>query len=302
VAPLLDKFRAPGRTARVVAFLLLDHIGGLNLLFYTLFAGGSIVIADDRSPDAVCAVIASCKADALTTTPTFLRLALLTRAFERHDVSSLRVINYSSEVMPDSTLRSLRDLLPTVRLSQAYGLTEVGVLPVRSTTSDSVVLQVLDPATVRVRNGMLEVKTAATMLGYLNAPSPFTEDGWFRTGDAVVVEGDGLRILGRASELINVGGSKVYPAEVESVLQEIPGVAEVVVSGQPHAITGHLVQAAVQLSTDESLLAFSTRMRAHCRGRLPAYMVPQKVVRLERPAHGLRFKKVRGKGGVHESL
>jgi acyl-CoA synthetase (AMP-forming)/AMP-acid ligase II len=299
--PLLDKFRDPGRVARVVAFLLLDHIGGLNLLFYTLFAGGAVVVPEDRSPDAVCASIELHRATALTTTPTFLRLALLCKAFQRHDVSSLRVINYSSEVMAESTLRALAYALPGVRLSQAYGLTEVGVLPVQSIASNSVLLRVTgDGSNLRVRDGMLEVKTKSTMLGYLNAPSPLTEDGWLRTGDAVEVEGDCLRILGRASDLINVGGHKVYPAEVEGVLQDVPGVLDVVVTGQPHAITGSLVQVAVRLASPESLLDFSARMRAYCRGRLPSYMVPQKVVQLEQPLHSRRFKKIRAKGSVHD--
>lgn len=55
------------------------------------------------------------------------------------------------------------------------------------------------------------------MLGYLNAASPFTDDGWFKTGDEVEQDGEWLRILGRRSEIINVGGEKVSPAEIEGV-------------------------------------------------------------------------------------
>ena len=64
------------------------------------------------------------------------------------------------------------------------------------------------------------------------------------TGDKVEVDGEWLRFLGRESEIINVGGQKVYPAEVESVLQTIDGVDDVVVSGEPNPITGHIVTAA----------------------------------------------------------
>jgi len=131
------------------------------------------------------------------------------------------------------------------------------------------------------------------MLGYLNAPSPFTEDGWFRTGDAVAIDGEFVRILGRTSEIINVGGQKVYPAEVESVLQQIPGVTDVVVTGEPNALTGQLVCAAVKLATEETIASFSLRMRKLAREHLPSYMVPQKVVSLDRQAHGARWKKLR---------
>src|SRR5947209_16819005 len=95
----------------------------------------------------------------------------------------------------------------------------------------------------RVVDKVFQIKDKSAMLGYLNAPSPFTEDGWFRTGDAVEVDGEYIRICGRKSEIINVGGEKVYPAEVESVLQLIAGVADVVVSAEKSPLTGQMVQA-----------------------------------------------------------
>jgi acyl-CoA synthetase (AMP-forming)/AMP-acid ligase II len=131
------------------------------------------------------------------------------------------------------------------------------------------------------------------MLGYLNAPSPFTEDGWFRTGDAVEVDGEYFRILGRRSEIINVGGEKVFPAEVETLLETMPGVEEAVVAAQPSAITGQVVVARVKLSAEESLSAFRTRMRQYCRDRLAPFKIPQKVILVDQPMHGDRFKKLR---------
>ncbi len=67
------------------------------------------------------------------------------------------------------------------------------------------------------------------MLGYLNAPSPFTEDGWFMTGDRVDVDGEYIRFLGRDSGIINVGGQKVYPAEIESVIGALENIDEVAI-------------------------------------------------------------------------
>ena len=131
------------------------------------------------------------------------------------------------------------------------------------------------------------------MLGYLNAPSPFTDDGWFMTGDAVEVDGEYIKILGRRSELINVGGEKVYPAEVESVLQQMDGVADVVINGEAHPLTGNIVVARVKLETDETLSEFRKRMRAHCADRLERYKIPQKVQLVGKSMHGERFKKMR---------
>jgi acyl-CoA synthetase (AMP-forming)/AMP-acid ligase II len=145
----------------------------------------------------------------------------------------------------------------------------------------------------RVVDGLLEIKAKSAMLGYLNHPSPFTADGWFKTGDAVEVDGEYIRILGRRSELINVGGEKVYPAEVESVLQLMEGVEDVVVSGEPHPITGNIVRARVKLATDEDLAQFRLRMREFCKGRLPRFAIPQKVEIASDSLHGERFKKLR---------
>jgi acyl-CoA synthetase (AMP-forming)/AMP-acid ligase II len=140
---------------------------------------------------------------------------------------------------------------------------------------------------------LLEIKAKSAMLGYLNAPSPFTEDGWFKTGDAVEVDGEYIKILGRKSELINVGGEKVYPAEVESVIQLMDGVEDVAVRGEPHPITGNLVYARVKLSTDEALPSFRKRMHEFCKDKLARFMIPQKVELVERTMHGERFKKMR---------
>ena len=72
------------------------------------------------------------------------------------------------------------------------------------------------------------------MLGYLNAPSPFESGGWFNTQDLVEANGEYIRILGRKSELINVGGEKVHPTEIENVMLQIENVKDVTVRGKPN--------------------------------------------------------------------
>jgi long-chain acyl-CoA synthetase len=100
-----------------------------------------------------------------------------------------------------------------------------------------------DDFATRVVDGRLWVRTAQSMLGYLNAPPPVEEDGWTCTGDRVEVEGDYIRVLGRDSDLINVGGHKVYPAEVENVLLALPNIRDAVVTGESHPLMGQVVSA-----------------------------------------------------------
>ena len=145
----------------------------------------------------------------------------------------------------------------------------------------------------RVVDGLLEIKAKSAMLGYLNAPSPFTEDGWFKTGDEVLVDGEYFRILGRRSEMINVGGQKVFPAEVESVIQEMPDVEDVAVTGEVNPMLGNIVKARVKLSSGESSTDFKKRLRAFCKGKLESFKVPQKVEIIDHMLTGDRFKKMR---------
>jgi acyl-CoA synthetase (AMP-forming)/AMP-acid ligase II len=294
---LLRKYLRPRHCFRTLAFLLFDHIGGLDGLFYNLANGSCLVTLPDHAPETVCAVIARHRVAVLPVTPTFLNLLLLSGAHARHDLGSLQIITYGAEVMTDQTLARLRQAFPHVKLMQKFGTSEVGALRSQSRDSGSGWIKLGGEGyQTRVRDGSLEIKADSAMLGYLNAPSPFTPDGWFQTGDAVEVDGEWLRILGRRSEMINVGGEKVYPAEVENVLQTLGGVEEVTVGGAPNVITGQMVVARVKLRVPETPALFRQRLRDHCRGQLPEYKIPQKVILVEESLGGGRFKKMRHAG------
>ena len=83
--PLLEKFLVRRKDLRTMAFLLFDHIGGVNTMLYTLSNGGTLVVVDDRSPDNVCRAIEAHGVELLPTSPTFLNLLLMSGAQERHD-------------------------------------------------------------------------------------------------------------------------------------------------------------------------------------------------------------------------
>jgi long-chain acyl-CoA synthetase len=294
-ANVLEKHRAQRRGWRCLAFLLLDHVGGMYVLLYALSAGTTLVTIEQRSPESVCRAIEQHRVEFMSVSPTFMNLMLLSEQHRRFDLSSLKVVQYTTERMPDSTLRRFHEVFPDVRLVQSYGASEVGTLRTRSAAPDSTWIELPDDQVqYRVVEGLLELKCSTTMLGYLNAPQPFTPDGWYRTGDAVELNGKLLRILGRQSEMINVGGLKAYPTEIEDVLLQMNGVVEASVMAEENAITGHIVKAVVRLSTGEDRESFSRRMRVFCREKLAAYMVPVRVVVTENPIHNARFKKIRG--------
>lgn len=291
---LLEKFKIAKQSLRTITFLQFDHIGGVNTMLYTLSNAGCIVTIQDRSTDSVLKAVEKYKVDLLPTSPTFMNLILLSEAYKRHDLGSLKMITYGTEPMQESTLRQFHLLFPDIRLQQTYGLSEMGILRSKSKSSDSLWVKIGGPEfQLRVVDGLLQIKGQSAMLGYLNAPSPFTEDGWFMTGDMVEVDGEYMKILGRESELIIVGGEKVHPAEVESVIQEIENVAEVSVYGEKNPITGSIVCASVSLKKAEDAQGAAARIREFCRGRMQKYKVPMKIRIVEAALHNDRFKKSR---------
>ena len=292
--PLLEKFKSPRRAMAVLTFLMIDHIGGINTLFYVLSNAGTAVTAMDRNPDDVCAAIENHRVELLPTSPTFLNLLLMSEAYTRHDLSSLRLITYGTEMMPENTLRRLNELFPWAKIQQTYGLSELGILRSKSQSSDSLWVKVGgEDFDVKVKDGTLRIKARSAMMGYLNAPSPFDEDGWFDTGDLVESNGDYVRFLGRKSEIINVGGRKVYPAEVENILLQVENIKDATVRGERNPITGNVVVARINLTQPEDRGTMQKRIREFCRSRLEPYKIPVKIEIVDRNQFSGRYKKSR---------
>jgi long-chain acyl-CoA synthetase len=115
---------------------LLPCIGGVNTLLAALSNGSTIVTVGNRNPEEVCELIERYQVDLLPTSPTFLNLLIISEAWSRFDLSSLKRITYGTEVMPESTLKRLNEIFPQVQLQQTYGLSELGILQSKSKGSD----------------------------------------------------------------------------------------------------------------------------------------------------------------------
>jgi acyl-coenzyme A synthetase/AMP-(fatty) acid ligase len=291
---LLEKFKVRRTAFTAITFLMMDHIGGINTLLAALSNGGTIVPTQSRTPTDICRLIERYAVDLLPTSPTFLNLLIISETWKHFDLSSLKRITYGTEIMPEPTLRRLREVFPAAQFHQTYGLSELGILRSKSKSSDSVWFRVGGAGyETMVKNGTLWIRAKSAMLGYLNAASPFDEEGWYDTGDCVETDGDFIHILGRNSEVINVGGEKVYPAEVESVLMSITNVKDVAVTGIPNPITGSVVGARFNLVQPEDHTIFRNRVRTYTRERLPSYKVPVKIEVVDTEVHSERFKKMR---------
>ena len=196
--------------------------------------------------------------------------------------------------MPEITLKRIKEILPEIKLVQTYGLIELGVMRSKSENDSSLWVKIGGEGyKTRIVDGILHIKADSAMLGYLNAPNPFTQDGWYITGDEVLEKGEYIKILGRQSELINIGGEKVFPQEVENVIQEMENVEEVMVYGEKNPITGNIVCARVKLHKDEDSKTFNIRLKKYCSDRMEKYKVPVKIKIVEEKLYSERFKKIR---------
>ncbi|MDB5582199.1 MAG: AMP-dependent synthetase and ligase [Bradyrhizobium sp.] len=293
---LLQKFKTPRPGMVTLNFLLFDHWGGLNTLFGCFASGHLTVLPESRKPDEILELVEKHKIALLPTTPTFLNMVLVSRALERHDASSLRLISYGAEPMPASTLARIREALPGVELRQTYGMIELGVMRAKSKSSDSLWVKLGGEGfELRVIDGLLQVRADSAMLGYLNAPSPFTEDRFFMTGDRVEQDGEYFRILGRDSDLINVGGQKVYPAEVETLILELPEVIDAAVYGERNILTGNIVCADVTIAPGVDPAELRSKIKRHCSAKLQAFMVPVRINFPTESLHTSRLKRRRSR-------
>lgn len=289
-----EKFRKRRDAIVAIPFLMIDHFGGINTILAITSSLGTIVTVGDRSVANICRAIDEHNVELLPATPSFLTMLVASHLDHEFDLGSLRRVTYGTEVMPQATLDRLCQRLPGVTFQQTYGLSEVGVLRSKSRSDGSLWVKIGgDGFALKVVEEILWIKSDYRMVGYLNAPSGFDEDGWFNTQDRVEVDGDWFRILGRVTDLINVGGQKVYPAEVEDAILELDNVRDVAVSGEAHPLLGQIVVARVKLEVPEDPAALKQRIRMGCRAKLSSFKVPVKVIASDDDFYTVRHKKSR---------
>jgi acyl-CoA synthetase (AMP-forming)/AMP-acid ligase II len=272
----MQRFETPRPTLKTISFLLFDHIGGLNTLLHTLFNKGTVVAPKSRSVEDILATCAEHEIEVLPTTPTFLRMMLMSGLIPDRVPESLRIITYGTERMDQPTLDSLCELLPNVDFRQTFGMSELGIVRVKSEARNSLFMKVGgEGVETRVVDNVLEICSKTRMLGYLNAQSPFDKDGWYNTKD-IVEERDGhYKVTGRTSEVINVGGLKFMASEVERVALQYEHVALAKAEGKPNPITGQHVELTVQPAKDCDVDKAS--LKAFLSALLPSHMVPKRL-------------------------
>ncbi len=293
---LLDRYTSvTPRSDRSLLLLLIDHIGGLDSAFRTLFSGSTLIVPKTRTPDDTGAAIAEHQVNVLPASPTFLNLMLLAQVPTKYDCSSLEIIAYGAEAMPAPLLQRVNNAFPQADIQQKFGTSETGTVRIKSTNKDSLFFKIQDHDTEwKILEDALWLKTPSRILGYLNADERSLEaDGWYATGDLVEEGEDGsIRIIGRESALINVGGQKVHPAEIEAVLHELPEIEACSVASKQDPITGNAIACAIVTQNKDDLRTWKRRIRNFCRGKLAPWKIPSQITITKELSTNSRLKKI----------
>ena len=283
----------------MLVFLMFDHIGGINTMLNILSMNATMIIPQNRNADDICKLIEEYKIAVLPSSPTFLNLILINRSYEKYDLSSLRMITYGTETMPEGLLGRLKAVFSKVRFLQTFGTSETGIAATSSKSSSSTFMKIDDEnLEYKIVDNELWLRSKTQILGYLNrSMESFTNDGWFKTGDLVELDNEGfIKIIGRNKEIINVGGQKVLPSEVESVLLGMDEIEDCLVYGEQNAITGQSVSCDVVLKHGIDDSGFKILVRKFCKDKLDNFKIPTRVNVVQKTEFTERFKKSRIKG------
>ena len=275
----------------------LFHIHGLMASTMATFsAGGTVVVPPRFDPMSFWAAASEEGATWYSAVPTMHQMLLLRSRGERpRGAEGLRFIRSSSAALSPETMQQLESTFGAAVI-EAYGMTEAShqmasnPLPPAERRPGTVGLgtgvrvAVMDEDGNRLEQGKpgeVVIQGPGVIDGYANnaeANATSFSAGWFRTGDRGTLDKDGyLSLIGRLKEMINRGGEKIAPREIDDVLMRHPAVAEAVAFGSPHPSWGEEVAVAVVLkgvATEKELIAFA-------REKLADYKVPKKVYIVE---------------------
>jgi acyl-coenzyme A synthetase/AMP-(fatty) acid ligase len=262
-------------------FYDIRRYGGLQIFLRALMGQGSLQLTGvGESVDSFLARLGAAGITHISGTPSHWRKALMSVEARRIDPEYVRL---SGEIADDGVLRALRETYPRARIEHAYASTEAGVafavddglagFPVAMLDRDGPVRMKVEDGTLRIHSG----RQASRFLG-AGAPALADVDGFVDTGDLVETRGDRVYFLGRRGGVINVGGAKVHPEEIEAAINAHEDVSASRVFSRANPITGAIVMADVVLRDGRnSRPGLEKEIIGSCRSRLASYMVPARL-------------------------
>jgi acyl-CoA synthetase (AMP-forming)/AMP-acid ligase II len=266
-------------------FYDIRRYGGLQILLRALLGGGSMVLSDpsDTPVDAFLRRVATQGVTHISGTPSHWRKALMCPAIRQIDP---RYVRLSGEIADQAILNHLQRTFPKAEVAHAFASTEAGVaFDVRDGLAGFPASYIDNPAMkaeMRVVDGTLRIRSTRTASSYIGQRLRGDDDGFVDTGDLIERRGDRYYFQGRAEGVINVGGQKVFPEEIEAVLALHPGVLAAQVYARKSPVTGALVAADLVLRDGGyDFASVRTELASICAAHLAAWKIPVSFKQVE---------------------
>jgi cyclohexanecarboxylate-CoA ligase len=275
-----------GAADRILCAAPFSHLYGLYSLHCAWAVGACTVLLPAFKPEDLSFLIQSQRPTALWTAPAHIAACRMAGLFEKHDWSSLKLAIVSGSVAPPSLIHELSGTLPGCAVTQLWGMTELqaglytrpGDPPELSATTAGRP----SPGTeIRISaEGEIQVRGPLVFSGYLNsAEAPFTADGWFRTGDlGELRDGSYVAITGRIKDIINRGGVKFNPADVEKLLDSHPKILQSAIVPMPDPVLGEKACAFVVLKPGISEIVLAELTDFLLKQNIAKNKLPERVV------------------------
>jgi acyl-CoA synthetase (AMP-forming)/AMP-acid ligase II len=286
-ATLTAPIRGPLGVGRAIVwgtFYDIRRYGGLQILLRASLGGGSLVLSSaGESMGDFLVRLGAQGVTHLSGTPSHWRRALMS---PNARAIAPRYIRLSGEIADQGILNALRAFYPDARVSHAFASTEAGVaFEVEDGLEGFPASLVGAPGDVEIAvdDGSLLIRSARNAHRYIDGgrSTLARDDGFVDTGDIVERRGDRYYFLGRRSGLINVGGLKVYPEEIEAAINRHPAVRMSIVRSRKSPITGSLVAADVVLNGSDAAAEEGTDLKREilqlCHGSLAPHKIPATI-------------------------
>ena len=302
VRRISDAMAAANPNTLTLACSPMTHSFGHFTTYYCALGGTAMVVLDRYNPVEILSLIDRFKVTSLSGTPAHLFGILRHPDFSRHDTSSIASVAVGGASSSPELIGELRRVWG-VKSANTYGMGET-IIHTRTSPDDpddkvrmtvgrpafGAELKIVDRNDRSKRIGTGEIgeicfRGPTLFLGYHRQPEKTAEtrdhEGWFYTGDLGYVDAEGyLHFVGRAKEVINRGGSKVYPKDIEDLLMQMPGVAAAAVVGMPDQRLGERVCAYV-VANDGGTLSLDEVRRFFDERKVMTYMIPEHLVQIE---------------------
>jgi long-chain acyl-CoA synthetase len=274
------------------------HCWGLvNGTFGMLSKGGTVITVERFYPDRALSDIERFKPTIFQGVPPMFNLLLRQPELDKREIASVVFCLSAATKMPENLIHQVEQRLKW-RYAEAWGLTEVSCVgttaPYKETRIGSCG-QGMDDAEIKVvddqgvilppgQQGELCIRGTCVTEGYLNKPEAtkeaFDAEGWFHSGDIAYMDAEGYAyIVDRKKDMINVGGEKVFPSEVEDMMLSHSKIKDLVIVGIPDDLKGEAPKAFIELREGEA--ATEDEIRAYCKAKMAPYKVPVAVEFIE---------------------